>query len=532
MKKILFIFCTLITTCLALSGCQELDEPMYTIPKLTTNEATDITINSAYLSGTSNRNVSGYFLVSTSEDMSNANRYSFSTKGGQFYCNVKDLKSSTIYYAVPCAHDDWENEVRGNVITFTTLDDVLPYVSTKSINFGTELASSSFTIMNEGKDDMNWEIKCEADWLICEPKSGTLAAGQKASVIVTIVREKMTQDTQKANIVIKTNGGNRSISVSATIPRPNLYVPTSTIDFGSIESTSSFYISNEGNTTLNWSINSSVKWLSYSETKGKLAVGEGTYIYLELNRSQLPKGDQTATISITSEAGEKTITVTANSNPVLYVEPEYIDFGLENNTFELYIGNMGYSTLNWTMECSQPWIKCKYQEGSIKPISKQEVSVWIDREQLTRENTKATIKIISNGGEKTIHVTATPRIAEFTLSPESFIDFGAEQTAHPIVIYNSGNVPLEWSAKSSESWLTISETGGVLSPTNGREIQLIVDRESLTLGSHNAEVTFYTSEAGTKTIKVSVRKELPITEPDTEVDEWNNNNGGDINIYD
>ena len=89
----------------------------------------DVSSDYIFVTGSISVEAEGYFLVSTSSDMSNAKRYhaEFDTKGSdnpadwEYYCGLGELQPETTYYAQLCAMVG-ENEVRGNIISFTTLD--------------------------------------------------------------------------------------------------------------------------------------------------------------------------------------------------------------------------------------------------------------------------------------------------------------------------------------------------------------------------------------------------------------------------
>ena len=93
-----------------------------------TNEV-DVSSDYIFVTGSISVEAEGYFLVSTSSDMSNAEHYyaEIDPKGSdnpadwEYYCGLGELQPETTYYAQLCAMVG-ENEVRGNIVSFTTLD--------------------------------------------------------------------------------------------------------------------------------------------------------------------------------------------------------------------------------------------------------------------------------------------------------------------------------------------------------------------------------------------------------------------------
>lgn len=124
MKTIRYTLLVLLA-CLSLSGCQDVEEPANTVPTVITNAVEKYSGNFAYLSGTVSSRAECYFLISTSEDMSDAQKvevYPYKNEEkGSWTCNreLGDLTPGTTYYVVLCATDG-RSEVKGNVVSFTT----------------------------------------------------------------------------------------------------------------------------------------------------------------------------------------------------------------------------------------------------------------------------------------------------------------------------------------------------------------------------------------------------------------------------
>lgn len=124
MKTIRYTLLVLLA-CLSLSGCQDVEEPANTVPTVITDAVEKYSGDFAYLSGTVSSRAECYFLISTSEDMSDAQKvevYPYKNEEkGSWTCNreLGDLVPGTTYYVVLCATDG-RSEVKGNVVSFTT----------------------------------------------------------------------------------------------------------------------------------------------------------------------------------------------------------------------------------------------------------------------------------------------------------------------------------------------------------------------------------------------------------------------------
>lgn len=109
---------------LSLNCCQDLESPLNTVPNITTDAVEELYDRGAVLFGEISSKGECYFLVSTSEDMSDARMIeAYSEKHDEetwlCFAEVGDLQPGTTYYAVLCATDG-RSEVKGNIVSFTT----------------------------------------------------------------------------------------------------------------------------------------------------------------------------------------------------------------------------------------------------------------------------------------------------------------------------------------------------------------------------------------------------------------------------
>lgn len=93
-----------------------------------TNEV-DVSSDYIFVTGRISVEAAGYFLISTSANMADAQRHyaEINFKGSddpadwEYYCGLGELQPETTYYAQLCAVVG-ESEVQGNIVSFTTLD--------------------------------------------------------------------------------------------------------------------------------------------------------------------------------------------------------------------------------------------------------------------------------------------------------------------------------------------------------------------------------------------------------------------------
>lgn len=166
---ILFLLATMLSTNSLLTSCQDLDEPWNNVPTLTTGD-TDLVGVVPVLWGTlADFNVytrgEFYFLVSTNEDMSDAQRFDAEhDDNGGFYTYLWDVDflPATTYYYVFCATDGTV-EIRGEVKSFITPDRLsiasvtyTPWGEESPVDFVHETALGGFLFHGSTQGDL-WQ---------------------------------------------------------------------------------------------------------------------------------------------------------------------------------------------------------------------------------------------------------------------------------------------------------------------------------------------------------------------------------------
>lgn len=125
MKKIQYILSSMaLGVCILLSGCQDLDEPTRTVPVIGEIGTSNISATSITLTGSVYGSYDKcYFLLSTSQDMSNAEEYSANVIGGNASTTIYELRPNTTYYYVLVVTKG-DDETRGKVSSATTSDNI------------------------------------------------------------------------------------------------------------------------------------------------------------------------------------------------------------------------------------------------------------------------------------------------------------------------------------------------------------------------------------------------------------------------
>ena len=157
-------------------------------------------------------------------------------------------------------------------------------------------------------------------------------------------------------------------------------------------------ILNAGGGTLTWSINSDQPWININPKSGT----NSSTVTVTLNTAGLSSGSHTGDITVTSNGGTKTGTISLTIEQILLVSPDPLSFDFGNvsagaswsRTFS--ISNAGSGTMTWNVSTDKPWI-------TVNPTSGTEsgtITINLNTASLSSGSYTGTITVTSNGGTK------------------------------------------------------------------------------------------------------------------------------------
>jgi hypothetical protein len=194
-------------------------------------------------------------------------------------------------------------------------------------------------ISNAGTATLNWSISPSEAWLSVNPASGT----DFGQVVVTVDRSSLPDGTYNGMLNITSNGGNGNVPVMLTVSTvPVLSVYPSLLVFTQTTTLKFFEIRNVGVGTLDWSLTADEPWI---EIQPPTAGSGPAMVWVQVNTSLLPPGQQTGHVEVTSNGGNAT--VTCRFNPPVNTFPGYIS--IRGNQFgdqcEIYDQSPGLLTI-------------------------------------------------------------------------------------------------------------------------------------------------------------------------------------------
>ncbi len=206
-------------------------------------------------------------------------------------------------------------------------------LSNSSIDLGANTTKDSISISNSGGGKLIWSINSEFPvWMSVSPIKGEVEAGKSSSITLNMTREGLKPGNYINTLNIISNGGNGSITIKATIPEPPPYlsISTTSLDFDTSITQSSFTIANSGGGKLSWSLSANQSWLKVSPTSGDIGFEGISVVTVNVTRQGLDVGKYTYTIPILSNGGNGSVSVTMivpEPVPLLSVSNNSLNFG-------------------------------------------------------------------------------------------------------------------------------------------------------------------------------------------------------------
>jgi len=378
-------------------------------------------------------------------------------------------------------------------------------VGVSSLHFATDQNTLTFTIENAGTGSLEWSVSGDADWISTDLESGE-TTHETVEVVATVDRVGQAVGPHACSLTVSSNGGTETIDV--TMDASPLALSSYELHFAPDDSLIQLEIFNCDTGTLDWTLAVDQDWVLVEPTSGSTGTERDT-VSIRFDSEQLESGTCPAVITV-SEAGaakglkwggaEAALTHEYYSRPRLIVVREGINElrCWSDTEVDILVGNRavipGGLPLDWIATCDQPWLSVMPDSGDISCEDESEsVTIVVDKSGFTRGTVYwGTVTISSNGGYAQVRVRCADPIVG--VSPAS-LDFGEEETALPLTIFNEGSGPLDdhyfaWEVRSSESWLTASNTVGTLdSDHREEEIEVYVSRTGLEPGTYTGELT-------------------------------------------
>jgi len=298
-------------------------------------------------------------------------------------------------------------------------------------------------------------------------------------------------------------GETASADLQLSQVEPELSVSTTDLDFSASSTSIPFTISNSGEGTLDWTVSENATWISVNPTSGSITSNQSS-VTVSVDRSGLSAGDYSESISVSSNGGSATITVTMTvEGPVVAVSNNSLNFGTTTENLTFNITNSGIGTVNYNIVYSANWLTVNPTSGSATTET-DVINVSVNRNGLAYGNYFETMTVTSNTNSVTVDVMMTvpdPNNPQLSAYPTS-LDFENTETNLSFYISNTGSGLLTWNITDDESWISVNNQSGT-TETETDEITVTVDRLGQTPGTYTGTVTV-SSDGGNQNINISM----------------------------
>lgn len=198
-----------------------------------------------------------------------------------------------------------------------------------------------FTVVNTGNSSMDFQISTSDAFLNVTPSNGVLGFNETAKIQLDVNRSLLDVGLHTGSLQISSNGGNRYIDVQIYNPLPDPPVLWWDIDYIKIASNQNqdyITIVNDGEETLNFTLNAPATWISFSQNSGSLNAGEEQVVWVNVDRNGLSSDLYSSVVNIVSNGGVGQIAVDMEVDvySVTFFNPTYtpIQIGVTGFTYE------------------------------------------------------------------------------------------------------------------------------------------------------------------------------------------------------
>jgi hypothetical protein len=456
--------------------------------------------------------------------------------------NNASSSSSNLFSAVP-GYDlctGWGTPNGEALITALAPDalKIMPldgFVSAGPVGGPFNVTNEDLLLTNMGSAKLTWALASGADWLNVAPAQGTLNPGDGSITAVTLgsLANDLVLGTYTA-LVYWTNqadGVVQNRQFTLQVDDPLQITPVGDIVCtgyagGPFSFTNQMLtLTNIGTASLDWALSGGTNWLEATPESGALAVGAGSQVVASLNvpaASRLVAGNYTNTFRFTDShdgvVQERTFVLQLQPAPdwleitpgAGFVSTGFVrgPFAISNQIFLLT--NAGPASLSWALANTSAWLSASVSSGTLSPDGTAQT--------LTVSLTSSATNLGAGTYIGTINWTnldsGAVQARQFTLVLEDTLQIlptngfaAAGPSGGPfsvasldLTLTNLGQKSLAWAMGSTNPWLTVSPSNGLLLPNGHVQsavVQLNQAATNLAPGRYNATLWITNLELNT-----------------------------------
>jgi len=279
-------------------------------------------------------------------------------------------------------------------------------------------ASREVTVTNEGNAALrlaSFDLSASVHYSFSEACPEVLEPQASCKVTVTYDPGNQVNVTHWATLAVLSDDPDEprvEVNLSGHGVPPFISVIPTIVSFGSDLSEVQITLNNTSDSAaLQWNLTEDLPaWLSVSEYGGVLPPQGSKTLLLNVDRSGLAAGSYAHTLTIVSNGGSQSVSLSMEAPTFLSASPASIEFGQARQWAVLPIRNTSNSdtVLEWQIEDAlPPWLSASPSSGQVPVGSTQSVLLSVDRSGLAVGEYQHTLSLISNGGNQQIGIALT-----------------------------------------------------------------------------------------------------------------------------
>lgn len=287
-----------------------------------------------------------------------------------------------------------------------------------------------------------------------------------------------------------------------------------------------------------YSVAANVPWASVDRPNGTI-VGGWVWLYVAIDRSQLPAGTHAASLEVrVGDFEPQTVSVavkasgsgddeptpddpppgsgddtTIPGDGELRVSAERLDFGAATESLDFVVRNVGESEVTYSLASNAQWLTLSSTSG-VNSGAYDQITAFASRNGLNPGGYSGVITVDSSTGDHfeisalmIVPEPGAPPAPELAVSP-SVIDLLESTSIGFFNVANAGDGTLNYTVSSLVSWLAVDPSSGDVG-AEPDTIQVAIDRSKLSVGAHLGTIRIQTDSG--------MRREVFVvaTQPDT-----------------
>jgi subtilisin family serine protease len=399
-------------------------------------------------------------------------------------------------------------------------------------------ASKTYQVSWNGFTPVQWEVAPGATWMTVSPPSGTLNDGESVQVTVSLNSEAnfLPGGTNTSSLVFRSASNiiyqTLPVSVIATqAPAGEMTLTPNEHFYGSGPVGGPFSPTNKvytlhyvGPAPLYWSSFPNSDWFAATPESGMLTNGQSVEItvYLtdwanslwdDLYEEDLlffdANSDNYIDLKMVLDVGSAGVLNVSPGTGLTSAGPQGGPFNPASVTYTLQ--NTGAHWISWTATKLSTWITLSNTIGSIPPgaSSNVTVSLNVNANALTAGDYSDTVnfKNTVNGNGTTTRAVALSvgtSAGVLSVTPSGGLSSSGVQggpfspSSQSYTLQNTGGVTINWTASKGAAWVTLSASGGSLTPGGSITVDVSINANANSLGggSYSDVVNFSNTSNG------------------------------------